>query len=126
MRKTGRCVAILMALGLAMASMPSIAEGQPRAARRNTERVSTGDGLVVARSVAQGTLTVDDRTFAVDARTRILDLEEKPIPLAKVPLRTDPPFTMNQTEPGAVRYRAVQGRNGWTLVEVRLVEAEPR
>jgi hypothetical protein len=33
---------------------------------------------------------------------------------------------MNQTEPGAVDYRAISGRNGWTLVEVRLKEAEPR
>jgi hypothetical protein len=111
------------AVGLALAVVVAAALAAPAGA----SRTKSGTGLVTAKSVAQGSVTVDDTVFLVDAaRTVIEDLEGHRIPLAKVPLRSDPPNSMNQSEPGAVAFEAVQTVRGWTLMRLTLIEAEPR
>lgn len=110
------------AVGLVMVVLFAVALAGPAGAARTMN----GDGLVVAKDLGQGLVTVDDRVFVVDAGTVIRDLNGLRIPLERVPLRTDPPNSMNQNEPGAVEYRAVQTVQGWVLLELTLLEAQPQ
>lgn len=114
MRMRGRTTLLAMALGLAVAlSAPAARAGSLE-----------DEGLVVAVDAGRGLVTVDDTQFVVDARTRIEGLDGRPIPLAKVPTRDAPAFSMNQSTPGAVSYHAVGGRGGWRLVRLTLIEGE--
>lgn len=114
MRMRGRTTLLAMALGLAVAlSAPAARAGSLE-----------NEGLVVAVDAGRGLVTVDDMQFVVDARTRIEGLDGRPIPLAKVPTRDAPAFSMNQSTPGAVSYHAVGGRGGWRLVRLTLIEGE--
>lgn len=110
------------AVGLVMAALFVVALAGPAGAARTLE----GDGIVVAKDLALSRVTVDDRVFVVDARTVIEDLNGMRIPLDRVPLRSDAPNSMNQSEPGAVAYRAVRTSQGWVLLELTLIEAQPR
>jgi hypothetical protein len=83
-------------------------------------------GRVVAVDVAGRTVTVDDRVFEVDSRTRIEDLDGRVIPLAKVPTRDAPPYAMNQAEPGSVSYEAVRVARRWRLVRLSLIDGVPQ
>jgi hypothetical protein len=110
----GRTTLLAMALGL------TVALGATVAGAGNLE----DEGMVVAVDAGRGFVTVDDIQFVVDARTRIEGLDGRPIPLAKVPTRDAPTFSMNQSTPGAVSYSAVGGRRGWRLVRLTLIEGE--
>ena len=110
---TGLALAVLLALALAGPAVGA--------------QTMNGDGLVVAKDLGRGEVTVDDRVFVVDPRRTVIeDLEGRRIPLAKVPLRSDPPNSMNQLEPGAVEFQAVRSVRGWTLLKLSLIEAQPR
>ena len=114
MRTRGRTTLLAMALGLA------VALGAPAAGAGSLE----DEGMVVAVDAGRGLVTVDDTQYVVDSRTRIEDLDGRPIPLAKVPTRDAPPYAMNQAMPGAVSYHAVGGRKGWRLLRLTLIESE--
>jgi hypothetical protein len=114
MRTLGRTTFLAMVLGLA------VALGAPAAGAGSLE----DEGMVVAVDAGRGLVTVDDTQYVVDARTRIEDLDGRPIPLAKVPTRDAPPYSMNQATPGAVSYHATGNRQGWRLLRLTLIEGE--
>ena len=114
MRTLRTSMALALALGLALATAASAASSL------------VDKGQVVAVDVSRRTVTVDDRVFEVDARTRIEDLDGKVIPLAKVPTRDAPPFAMNQAQPGSVSYQAVRAARGWRLVRLSLIDGVPQ
>lgn len=85
-----------------------------------------GYGRVLEVDAAAGQLTVDDRVFRVSATTRILDLDERALALAELPVRGDAPGSHGQTEPGAVRYEVVRAGGELVATRIELVEAVPR
>jgi len=109
-------------VGLAVAALFVVALAGPAGAARTLE----GDGLVVAKDLPHHSVTVDDQVFVVDAHTVIEDLNGMRIPLSRVPLRSDPPHSMNQDQPGAVEYQAVRKTQGWVLLKLTLIEAQPQ
>jgi hypothetical protein len=85
-----------------------------------------GTGIVEAKSVKDGTVTIGGSVYRVAPTTKILDKSGRPIPLAALPVANNRRDDGSVDVSAAVSFEATEAGSGWVLDQVRVVGELPR